>query len=141
MTHDVERMYKEYIEMWLAHDIEKIASFFIDDCVYEDVAAGAVYQGKDGVKAWARTAFSAFPDFKIEVKSFFGAGDRAASEWIMSGTHSGDFPGLPATGRSFSVLGASIIELQEDQIIRNADYWDSASMLRQLGAMPEAPSE
>ncbi len=38
MATDVERMFKDYGLAWSSHDVEKIASFFTDDCVYEDVA-------------------------------------------------------------------------------------------------------
>lgn len=141
MATDVERMFEDYLGAWSSHDVEKIASFFTDDCVYEDVAMGAVNRGKEELKAFLSATFAAFPDFKVEPTSLFVAGDWAGSEWIMSGTQTGDIGGIPATGKSFSIRGASIIELHEGKISRNADYWNLASLLQQVGLMPEAPSE
>jgi len=140
MANDVERMFEDYLAAWSSHDVEKIASFFTDDCVYEDVAVGAVNRGKEELKAFASALFAGVPDLKFELKSVFVAGDRAGDEWIMTGTQTGALPGIPATGKSFSIRGASIIELHEGKITRNADYWDLASLLRQLGLMPGAPS-
>ena len=140
MASDVERMLDDYLAAWNSHDVEKIASFFTDDCVYEDVAVGAVNRGKEQVKAFVSGTFTAFPDFKLERTSSFVAGDWRGAEWIMSGTQTGDIPGLPATGKSFSIRGASITELQEGKIRRNSDYWNLASWLQQLGLMPGAPS-
>ena len=140
MATDVERMFEDYLAAWNAHDVEKIASFFTDDCVYEDVARGAVNRGKEELKAFVSAFFAAVPDVQFEVKSGFGAGDWAGSEWIMTGTRTGAMPGIPATGKSFSIRGASITELQEGKIRRNTDYWNLASLLQQLGVMPEAPS-
>jgi steroid delta-isomerase-like uncharacterized protein len=57
-------------------------------------------------------------------------------EWTMSGTHQGDLPGMPATGRSFSVRGATVLQLADGLISRNSDYWDMATLLGQLGLMP-----
>jgi steroid delta-isomerase-like uncharacterized protein len=57
-------------------------------------------------------------------------------EWVMSGTHHGDFPGMPATGKRFSVRGAAIVELQGGKIRRLSDYWDAATVMRQVGLLP-----
>jgi steroid delta-isomerase-like uncharacterized protein len=139
MATDVESMLADYLAAWNSHDVEKIPSFFTDDCVYEDVAIGAVNRGKEEVKAFASATFAAFPDFKIQRTSSFVAGGWRASEWIMSGTQTGDLLGIPATGKSFSIRGASIIELHEGKIRRNSDYWNMASFLQQVGLMPAAP--
>jgi steroid delta-isomerase-like uncharacterized protein len=53
--------------------------------------------------------------------------NAVAVEWIATGTHSGDFPGLPATGNPFHIRGISMIELEGDQVRRASDYWDLAS--------------
>jgi steroid delta-isomerase-like uncharacterized protein len=139
MATDVESMLADYLSAWNSHDVGKIPSFFTDDCLYEDVAVGAVSRGKEELKAFVGSTFAAFPDFKIQLTSRFIAGDWRASEWIMSGTQAGDLPGIPATGKSFSVRGASIIELRGGKIRRNSDYWNMASFLQQIGLMPAAP--
>ena len=54
----------------------------------------------------------------------------------MSGTHRGDLPGLPATGKPFILRGASILELSSGQLARCTDYWDMVSFHKQIGAMP-----
>jgi len=139
MATDVERMLADYTTAWNSHDVEKIPSFFTDDCIYEDVAMGAVNRGKEEVRAFASGIFAAFPDFKIEITSRLVAGDREASEWIISGTQTGDLPGIPATGKSFSIRGVSIIELHGGKIRRSSDYWNMAAFLQQVGLMPAAP--
>lgn len=135
METDTGKLYQKYIAAWLAHDIEAVVSFFAEDCVYEDVALGALNRGKSEVRTFVQATLTAIPDFKIEPKSVFATVDWLASEWIMTGTHTGDFPGLPATGKSFSVPVASIMEFQSGKIRRNTDYWNLASFLQQVGAM------
>ncbi|MEA1871996.1 MAG: ketosteroid isomerase-related protein [Chloroflexota bacterium] len=141
MVTDVEKMFDDFNAAWNSHDVEKIVTFFTDDGVHEDMATGAVYRGKEELKAFISSTFIFFPDWKAEVKSRFGAGDWSAREWIMSGTHGGDLPGLPATGKKFSVRGASITKLHEGRIRRNTDYWNLASFLQQIGVMPAAPPQ
>src|SRR5690348_10249776 len=54
----------------------------------------------------------------------------------MSGTHKGDFPGIPATGKRFSsVRGSTILELEAGKIRRQSDYWDAATFMRQVGLL------
>jgi steroid delta-isomerase-like uncharacterized protein len=130
-----EQMFREYLAAWNAHDLDKIVSFFTEDCVYENIPRGQTYRGKDELNAWAKGAFDAMPDFKLEVTSLFVSGEWAACEWVMTGTQTGALPDLPATGKSFSVRGATIAQLKDGRILRNADYWDAATFLRQLGIM------
>ena len=123
MATDLEKMMNDYFAAWNAHDVERILSFFTDDIVYEDVAIGKICRGKKEVKDFISSAFVNFPDFKIEVKSSFNTSDRGAAEGVMSGTfaHSST-PGVSATGKRFSVRGASITEFREGKISRNSDY-------------------
>jgi steroid delta-isomerase-like uncharacterized protein len=111
----------QWATAWPSDDVES-AQLFADDCLYEDVPTGAVNRGKDAMRTFARFLFSVAPDFKIEISHrleiSLGPGaqaraDRwAAGEWTMSGTQRGDMPNLPATGKSFSIRGASILKLR-----------------------------
>ena len=140
MTTDVEKMLRDYYEVWNSHDVERITSFLADEFLYEDVPAGVAHRNKDEFKASWRDFFAACPDFRVEWKTLFVAGDWAGGEWVMSGTQTGDWPILPATGKSVTLRGAAIIELKDGRIKRNADYWDMLSLMQQLGVMPEMPS-
>ncbi len=141
MAINLKKFAKDYIGAWDSHDADKIASFFTDDCVYEDLAAGIVNRGKKELKDFIKATFIWSPDLKFELKSSFGAGDQVASEWVMSGTHAGEFGGMPPTGKTFSLRGASILELREGKIYRNSDYYNAASFLQQVGLLPQAPSQ
>ena len=138
---DFKAFVEHYAAAWSAQNIEAILSFFTEDCVYEDVALSAVNTGKQQLEAFLRVTFTATPDFRIEPKAVFAAGDRAASEWIMSGTQTGPFPGIPATKKKFSVRGVSLMELEQGKIRRNTDYWSLATLLQQVGVLHGAPSE
>lgn len=131
-----DKVLDDWAVAWSVHDIDKLLSLFTDDCVYEDVTLGAVHHGKAELKGFADRLFAAFPDLKVELASGFIAGNWAGAEWTMSGTHKGDLPELPATGKHFSVRGSTICELREGKIKRNSDYWDRVTFLKQLGIMP-----
>lgn len=137
MTANVEKMMRDSIAAYNAQDIEKFLSYCTDDIVYEAMSGARVIRGKEEMRPYLGEVFSAFPDFKIDLKLAFASGKWAASEWIMSGTFKGVLQalGLQPTGKSFSVRGASIAELQGNKVRRNTDYYDSADFLRQIGVM------
>ena len=55
----------------------------------------------------------------------------------MSGTQTGDLPGMPASGRPFRVRGATLITLDDaGQVSGWTEYWDTAIWLRQVGFLP-----
>ena len=109
-TADVERMLDEWAMAWSSNesnDPERVLALFADDCVFEDVTFGVVARGKEELRRFVNGAFAAVPDFKYGVTSRFATSQWAAIEWIMSGTHKGDFPGMPATGKRFSSVRGS----------------------------------
>jgi steroid delta-isomerase-like uncharacterized protein len=71
----------------------------------------------------------------FELTSACAEGARCV-EWVMRGTHKGNLPRMPATGRCVEVRGASAFEFRGDKIRRSTDYWDMATLLKQLGFMP-----
>ena len=125
-----ERMVRDFWAIWTSYDIEKVATFLTDDCVYEDVAREKILHGKTDMKDCFR---SIDPDFYLEIKSIFSAGNFEASEWVMSGTNTIDAPDLKATQKKYSIRGASIIEYRENKIYRQTDYWSLAALIQQLG--------
>ena len=136
-TFDLERMFDDWAMAWSSNDAELILALFVDDCVFEDVTFGVVARGKEELRAFANRAFAAIPDFKYGLRSRFAAGKWAVIEWVMSGTHKGDLPGIPATGKSFSsVRGSTILKLDAGKIRRESDYWDAASVMKQVGLLP-----
>ena len=139
MNADVEKTLEAWAADWSSPDkVDHLLSLFTDDCTYEDVTLGVVNHGKAELKAFADGIFASFPDFKVELRSRFVAGERAGMEWIMSGTHARDLPAMPATNKRFSIRAATILELEAGKIKRCSDYWDLATFLKQVGLMPSA---
>ena len=131
-----------YLAAWNAHDSVAVARHMADDAVYEDVALGRVLRGPSEIASFVEEATRSSSDFRFENVSLFTAGSDYANEWIMLGTNDREVGGVPATGRSFRVRGASIGKLdQNGRIVENRDYYNLAELLRQLGMLPTAPSE
>jgi steroid delta-isomerase-like uncharacterized protein len=136
-----EQLIKDWVEMWNAQDLEKVDLICADDCVYEDVPGLERYEGKEEIKASVGEEFVSSPDLKVVLTSSIVTNDRAALEWIWSGTQTGDIEGLiEATGKTYSVRGTSIMEFQNGKIKRISDYYDAGGLLYQLGVKFMFPS-
>jgi steroid delta-isomerase-like uncharacterized protein len=131
-----QRLIEKWAAHWSAHDMERLLPLFTDDVVYEDVTMGVVNRGRAELRAFGEGFISGFPDVTFELRSSFANGVGGGAEWVMRGTHKGDLPGMPATGRRVEVRGATIFEFAGDRIRRCSDYWDMATFLKQLGLMP-----
>ena len=140
MTTDVRKMIEEYKLAWNSHDVNKLVSFFSDDGIYDNVPQGTVYRGTKEVTAYLSSMFIDMPDLKLEFKSVFWTDDWMGIEVIMSGTfaHS-SMPGITATGKTFSVRGASIFQLRNGLISRKSYYMNMVAFLQQVGLMPGKP--
>ena len=139
MSTELERLLSGIGEGWNSHDVERIISFFADDCLYEDLAVGVAKRGKKEVTEFIREFFAGFPDVKFEIRGCFSTNDRVCIEWVMTGTHSGDLPGMPATGKAISIRGVNVKEIKDNKVTRHTDYYDMATLLRQLGVLPPMP--
>lgn len=139
-TPNIERLLDDWATAWSskeANDPELVLALFVDDCVFEDNTFGKVAHGKDELRSFVQDAFAAVPDFEYHVTRRYATSRRAVVEWVMSGTHKGDLPGIPATGKRFaSVRGCTVLDLAAGKISRESDYWDAATFMREVGLLP-----
>jgi steroid delta-isomerase-like uncharacterized protein len=125
---------ERWIAAWNSHDVEKLVAAFTDDVMYEDIPFGEVNHGQAELRKFAAAEFEAVPDLKVELQSSWIEGSHGSIEWIFSGTDRGIYK----TGKKFSVRGSSIVTLKGGKISRNVDYYDAATIMRQVGQLPAA---
>jgi steroid delta-isomerase-like uncharacterized protein len=135
-TTDIQAMIAEATAAWNRHDPDVYVENMDDGCLWTDIAAGQHLVGPAAIRANFAATVAALDDLKIENTTVFISGDSFAIEWVMSGVHSGDLPGLPATGRRFSVPGATVGQVRNGKFTKVTEYWDGADFLRQVGVLP-----
>jgi steroid delta-isomerase-like uncharacterized protein len=79
---------------------------------------------------------SAFPDLHAEVGKLRHADDAVFGETLITGTHDGEWAGIPATGRRVEVPVAAIFEFDQDRLLCEKVYMDFAAVLTQIGLLP-----
>jgi len=127
-----DRIVENWVAAWNSHDVNRVIPLFTNDVLYEDVTFGAVNHGSADLRKFASFFFAAVPDMKFEVVKSFVQGKCGTIEWTFSGTDRGVYK----TGKKFSVRGVSILELDHGKIARNLDFYDSATIMRQVGLLP-----
>ena len=132
----IEHLTQKMFAVWSMNTPSTIDSIFAKDGIYEDVAGNILAKGRENIKKLLNETTSAIPDFNIKLLKWFSSGNKVACQWIMKGTQTGNMGGIPASGKSFSVRGASIALIKDGEIIRWTDYYDSFTFLKQLGVIP-----
>lgn len=130
-----ERTVREHMDSEDRHDFAATLATFHHPR-YELIATGEVYDGPEEVTRYYDEIHTAFPDAHNDVLAVHHSDDTVVVEATLKGTNSGAFRGLPPTGREIAVQGASIFVFEEDRLVCERIYFDSVTMLRQLGLAP-----
>lgn len=96
--------------------------------------------GREGFKQVFTGFFSAFPDMTMTVDDQVSEGDKVVTRATVSGTHLGDYMGMPATGKTFSIGIVDILRFKDGKIAERWGESDTIGMMQQLGVIP-APAE
>jgi len=131
----VNRFYKEVFENG---NLDVIDDLVTKDCIdHEQPPPGIVAKpGPEGLKEIAGAYATGFKPMSVQVHTQYEDGDTVITRATFSGTHSGTFAGMPATGKSFSVEGIDIIRFEGDRMAEHWGQFDVVGMLTQLGVIP-----
>src|SRR5438270_5856699 len=117
--------------------MDRADDLVVEDFVELDPLPGQL-QGREGLKELVGTMRAAFPDIHWVVEEMVAEGDMVASRFTWTGTHRGEFLGVPATGRRVVVKGMVIDELAGGKMSKSRILMDSLGMMQQLGVMGSA---
>lgn len=92
--------------------------------------------GREGFKVGLAMVRAAFPDWTSIPADLVVEGDRVAGRWTVTGTHEGDFMGIPATGRSITMAEAGVLRFEDGRLVELWRVADELALLRQLGVLP-----
>ena len=127
-------------ELISAGDIDGFGDLLAEDFVEHQEAPG-LPPTKAGVLDLFRGYRSAFPDMHMDAVDVLAVGDRTVARVTVSGTQTGDFMGIPASGRHAEVDLIDIMRFDDSGLV--CEHWgvaDTLSLLQQLGAIPQGPA-
>lgn len=108
---------------------------YANDVDFEDVTIGHKASTAAGIQAFFTEFASGKSRHRFVVTNYAGDSSGGAMEWTWTGDHEEDILGAPAKGKQTTVRGISYVKLRDGKIVAERDYWDAATLLRQLGAL------
>ena len=128
-------------DAWNERSIDEIVGMATPDAVITIVGSDATFTGADGIRAYNEMWSGGFPDGQVTVDRVIESGDTVVVEFTGRGTHTGTLTtsmgSIPATGRSLTLQLCDVMEFQDGKLKSQRTYFDTGSMMAQLGLAPE----
>ena len=130
--------FRRYIEeVWRDEQLDIADEVFAEKYLSHQSDGTALERGPEDVKKFVTEYRSAFSNIEDIVEDMIGEGDRVVTRWTLRVTHTGEFRGIPTTGKRITITGIGIFRFSEDgKVVESWDSLDQLGMLRQLGVIP-----
>jgi steroid delta-isomerase-like uncharacterized protein len=97
---------------------------------------GDPWEGREldlsGYKERVAISRAAFPDQRFDIQELFADGNAVVMTWLWAGTHKGDIPGFPATGKPIRMSGATVYYFEGDRLTGHWQITDRLGVYQQL---------
>jgi steroid delta-isomerase-like uncharacterized protein len=122
-----------YQEVLTGRDRDLLARLL--DVSFVSHVSGGPAVGARGYTAAVAATHAAFPDLVVTVQDQVAEADMVVTRWSATGTHAGDFAGVPATGRRVTATGIHIHRVRHGRLTEHWEELDLLGALRQLGRL------
>lgn len=127
----VRRLYEE---VWVKGNLAVVDEVLASNFVLHNVPQG-VKPDREGYKQWASMVSSGITDIQGECEDQIAEGKKVASRWTMTGKHTGELMGIPATNKQITMRGITIDRLEGGKIVEEWNEIDNMGMMQQLGVV------
>jgi steroid delta-isomerase-like uncharacterized protein len=132
MAQDNASIIRGFVDEVITNGNIEAAARYVWEDVVEQVPLPGQGPGLDGLKDILRAMRSGFPDIVFSIQEQVAERDKVASRFEWTGTHNGEFLGIPATGRPVRVWGVVIDRLEDGRIKDTRIIMDTFGMMAQL---------
>jgi len=129
----VRRLYEE---VWNNRNLEVVNELISPSHALQGPTAFGSSIGPEAYKRQVSRFLKAYPDLHWAIEDTIAETDKVVACWTLSGTHKGDFMGVPATNKKVCVGGITIHHIAGGKIMDSHSNWDALGMMQQLGAVP-----
>ena len=128
----IRRFFEEVVNRG---ELDAMDRFLAPEFISHEELPPGIPSGREGAKQLFSMLRSAFPDLRATTEDEIAEGDKVVARVTFSGTHQGDFMGVPATGRRVAYAVIDILRIAEGQVV---EHWAVADM---LGLMQQLSGE
>jgi predicted ester cyclase len=140
VTSDLKLRTQAIYDMFSTGDLSGVEELVATNLVDHEVVPGIGGTGPEMFGQLIGLFRSAFPDLSLEIIEMVEDGDRVAVQFRMSGTHEGEFLGIPPTHKAFGVTAFDIVRFEDGKAVEHWGQADDLAMLMQLGLIPPPPA-
>ena len=130
----------EFLTAWNTHDKARLLDLYHPNYDGLDISEGKRAEGLSDVARMVDYILTAFPDLDMHLLEWGADGNRLFFFWEATGHHRGRLMNIPPTGKLVSFTGSTFMDLREGRVLRSRRLWDVATVLRQIGLLPEPTS-
>jgi steroid delta-isomerase-like uncharacterized protein len=141
LPEDHKSLLRRFYDEVNAGNLAALDELLADDLIEHEETPG-LEPNKEGVKQFFAMFRSAFPNLHIDAHEMLADGDLVCARITTTGTHQGEFLGIPPTGKRIEVEAIDIVRMRDGQAVEHWGVTDTIAMLQQLGVVPEeAPAQ
>ena len=129
-----KQLARDYFRAFLGKDVAWFREHIAPTFRRHDPGLPFEVVGPQGVERLADVLLPAFPDMRLDIEDVIAEGDRVVSRNSVTGTHLGEYMGMPPTGKSVTYNEIFIFRVTDGRIAETWGVVDVLSQLRQLGA-------
>ena len=129
----VRRLYEE---VWNKRKLEAISEIISSSHALQAPNISGSSIGPEAYKRQVLSFLAGYPDLHWTIEDIIAEKDKVVACWTISGTHKGDYMGIPATNKKVSVDGITVHLIANGKIMDSYSNWDALGLMRQLGAVP-----
>lgn len=135
---EIKALERRFIKEW---NKGKAAAMTVIDklcstCIVYHGGGGEEIHGLKGFKQSMSEFYNAFPDSHFTIDDMVFEGDKVVVRWTMTGTHKGEFGGIPPTNKKVTMWGIYIDRIAGDKFVETWERFDTLGMMQQLGLVP-----
>ena len=123
---------RRYQEAYNNCDFDALAELVAADVFTPNIIAG-ITPGLEGAKAVHQTTLIGMPDYHTTIEDLIAKGDKVVARVTMTGTHTGNFWGIPATGKRVNLTGIYIARIANGKIVEHWGEENGLIVIKQLG--------
>ena len=122
-----------YHSIWNERRMEFIPLVIADTHALGDPTVSGRGVGPDAYRRQVERFLTGLPDLHFDVEETISEGEKLVVSWTITGTHRGEFLGVPATNRRVCFSGITINQICDGKIIESTVIWDGLGLLEQFG--------
>lgn len=131
--HAIKRLWQKHVLAENRRSIEGLLGTLCAEPVYEVMATGERFVGREGVAGFYTGLFEGMPDATFDLVSVTIGENGVVEESVLRGTHTGTLFGIAATGRSVRLPLTIVFPYAEDAFLGERLYFDLRTLHAQLG--------